>query len=68
MKDSQEKRVLVTGGAGFLGAHLCDRVRRRPDISRGKELLGWEPKTSLKDGLKKTIDYFEHLFLNTKSA
>jgi dTDP-glucose 4,6-dehydratase len=29
---------------------------RQPDISRAKDLLGWEPKVSLQDGLKRTID------------
>lgn len=32
---------------------------RRPDISRAKELLGWGPKVELREGLKKTIDYFK---------
>ncbi|MEL4306302.1 UDP-glucuronic acid decarboxylase family protein [Methanococcoides sp. LMO-2] len=32
---------------------------RRPDISRAKEVLGWEPKVGLKEGLKQTIDYFK---------
>ena len=31
---------------------------RRPDISRANELLGWEPKVSLSDGLSKTVPYF----------
>ena len=31
---------------------------RRPDISRANELLGWEPKISLSDGLSKTVPYF----------
>ena len=31
---------------------------RRPDIRRGKALLGWEPKIELEDGLKRTIEYF----------
>ena len=35
-----------------------DPVRRRPDISRAKELLGWEPKVPLEAGLVPTIDYF----------
>jgi dTDP-glucose 4,6-dehydratase len=29
---------------------------RRPDISRAKELLGWEPEVSLRDGLQRTLD------------
>jgi len=36
-----------------------DPTRRRPDISRAKEILDWEPKIDLDNGLKKTIDYFE---------
>jgi len=36
-----------------------DPVRRRPDISRAKEKLGWEPNISLEQGLSKTIDYFK---------
>jgi UDP-glucuronate decarboxylase len=35
-----------------------DPARRQPDISRAKELLGWEPKVPLEEGLVPTIDYF----------
>ena len=35
-----------------------DPTQRRPDISLAKEQLGWEPKVSLHQGLKKTIEYF----------
>ena len=35
-----------------------DPKRRKPDITLAKELLGWEPKVALKDGLAKTIEYF----------
>ena len=35
MRDSQRKRVLVTGGAGFLGSHLCERL-----IADGHDVLG----------------------------
>lgn len=34
---------------------------RQPDISRAKELLGWEPKVSLEKGLIQTIDYFREI-------
>jgi UDP-glucuronate decarboxylase len=36
-----------------------DPKQRRPDISVAKAKLNWEPKTPLKEGLGKTIDYFE---------
>ena len=39
-----------------------DPVRRRPDISRAKHALGWEPKIDLTTGLATTISYFENLF------
>jgi UDP-glucuronate decarboxylase len=35
-----------------------DPVRRQPDITRAREILGWEPKVPLDDGLVRTIDYF----------
>ncbi len=31
---------------------------RKPDITRAREILGWEPKVGLDEGLTKTIDYF----------
>jgi UDP-glucuronate decarboxylase len=38
-----------------------DPRQRRPDISRAHELLSWAPRTPLKDGLERTIAYFERL-------
>ena len=35
-----------------------DPKQRQPDISLAKQMLGWEPKVSVDDGLKQTIDYF----------
>ena len=35
-----------------------DPRQRRPDITRARTLLGWEPKVGLDDGLRKTIEYF----------
>jgi len=31
---------------------------RQPDISRAKEVLGWEPCVEFEEGIKKTIEYF----------
>jgi UDP-glucuronate decarboxylase len=36
-----------------------DPKQRKPDISLAREKLGWEPKVSLKDGLRETISYFK---------
>lgn len=50
-------RILVTGGAGFLGSHLCERLlqmghevlclgnffKRCTDSNRARTLLGWQP-------------------------
>lgn len=35
-----------------------DPLRRQPDISQARDLLAWEPKVMLEDGLKETISYF----------
>jgi len=35
-----------------------DPTRRRPDITRAKTLLQWEPKIMLREGLELSIDYF----------
>lgn len=38
-----------------------DPLQRQPDITKAKELLGWEPKVSRSEGLKITYDYFKTL-------
>jgi UDP-glucuronate decarboxylase len=38
-----------------------DPVRRKPDISRAKEVLGWEPTVPLHEGLARTVDYFRQV-------
>ena len=38
-----------------------DPRQRQPNISKAQELLSWEPRTTLKNGLKQTIGYFEKL-------
>jgi dTDP-glucose 4,6-dehydratase len=36
-----------------------DPKQRRPDITRARTILGWEPKIGLEEGLLKTVDYFK---------
>ena len=40
------------------GLPTDDPIRRKPDISKAKEALDWEPSVDVTDGLKATIDYF----------
>ncbi|MEM4270735.1 MAG: UDP-glucuronic acid decarboxylase family protein [Candidatus Pacearchaeota archaeon] len=37
-----------------------DPKTRKPDITKAQNLLGWNPKISIEEGLKKTINYFRH--------
>jgi dTDP-glucose 4,6-dehydratase len=36
---------------------------RRPDISRAKDVLGWEPEVRLGEGLERTVEYFDKLYM-----
>jgi UDP-glucuronate decarboxylase len=38
-----------------------DPRQRQPDISKAKAILGWEPKTELRDGIVRTIAYFDKM-------
>jgi dTDP-glucose 4,6-dehydratase len=54
--------LAVTGantGILFYPLPQDDPTRRRPDITRAKELLGWEPKINLRHGLEKSLEYFK---------
>ena len=53
--------LAVTGSASrirFEPLPVDDPVQRRPDITRARTLLGWEPKIDLKTGLQLSLDYF----------
>jgi len=45
-----------------------DPKQRRPDISLAQEMLGWQPRTPLREGLMKTIDYFDSFLSSRKIA
>ena len=38
-----------------------DPMQRQPDITKAKEILGWEPKVGREEGMRKTFEYFKTL-------
>jgi dTDP-glucose 4,6-dehydratase len=51
----------VTGSKSelrFVDLPVDDPTRRRPDITKARGLLGWEPKIKLREGLERSLDYF----------
>ena len=58
--------IELTGSSSkitFLELPNDDPKVRKPDISRAKKVLGWEPRYPRKEGLKKTLDYFRKAVL-----
>jgi len=57
-----EKVIALTGSQAkiiYRPLPEDDPLQRRPDITLARDRLGWEPQTQLKEGLKRTIDYFK---------
>ena len=48
-----------TAGVRFASLPKDDPVRRRPDIGKAREWLDWEPRVGLREGLTRTVDYFD---------
>jgi UDP-glucose 4-epimerase len=51
--------VRPTSYESYYGPGFEDTRRRVPDISRAKELLGWEPTVTLEDGLARTLEWWK---------
>jgi len=61
MLELAEQVLELTGSRSGIEFHPLpkdDPTRRRPDISRARDLLGWEPRIPLAEGLSRTIEYF----------
>ena len=56
--DLVKKHCGCTSGLKFMPLPENDPKRRKPDIKKAQELLGWEPKVTLDQGLVKVIEYF----------
>ena len=61
IKQFAEEIIRITGTKSaieYKPLPVDDPKVRQPDISRAKEVLGWEPRVDFEDGIKETIDYF----------
>ena len=61
MLELAKKVLAMTGSTSPVEYHplpVDDPVRRRPDITRARELLGWEPTIAFPEGITRTVDYF----------
>ena len=54
-----EQLTGTTAGIVFKPLPEDDPKRRQPDITRAREVLGWEPKVDLETGLRRTVEYFQ---------
>jgi len=64
IRELAEKVIALTGSSSkmvFRPLPSDDPMQRQPDISRAKEVLDWEPRVQLEEGLGHTITYFEQL-------
>ena len=50
-----------TSEISYQSLPVDDPKIRQPDISRARELLGWQPRVAVDEGLRKTVDYFREL-------
>ena len=63
--------IEMTGSRSELAYHPLptdDPRQRQPDISLAGEVLGWKPKAELREGLRRTIDYFDALLSGRPSV
>ncbi|TWA58816.1 UDP-glucuronate decarboxylase [Azospirillum brasilense] len=67
MLELAEQVIALTGSRSMVEHRPLpqdDPKQRRPDITKAKALLGWEPTVSLRDGLERTIGYFRQRFID----
>jgi dTDP-glucose 4,6-dehydratase len=66
------REVLAVTGASseilFKELPQDDPTRRRPDITKAKALLGWEPKIGLREGLERSLSFFRSCVEKEKNA
>lgn len=64
IKELAEQVITLTGSSSELiykDLPQDDPLQRCPDITLAKDIIDWQPKIALADGLKRTIAHFQHL-------
>lgn len=64
VKEMAETIITATNSSStltFQDLPTADPKQRQPDITKAKQILDWQPTTSLEEGLQKSIDYFRQL-------
>lgn len=66
VRELAERILRMTGSSSELVEKPLpkdDPIQRQPNISRARDVLGWEPQVSLEQGLERTIAYFSDQFI-----
>ena len=61
IKQLAEMTLEITGSSSsitYVPLPVDDPTQRQPDITRARELLGWQPEIGLREGLERTAAYF----------
>lgn len=67
IRDFAEEIIKLTGTTQkviYKDLPKDDPMQRQPDITKAKEILGWEPKVGREEGMKKTFEYFKTLSID----
>ena len=55
---ARNARIIEVSSADYYGNGYQDILTRVPSIRRAREALGWEPRVTLEEGIRRTLDYY----------
>jgi len=55
---ARRARIVEVASGEYYGAGYQDILTRVPSIRRARRILGWEPKVSLDEGIRRTLDFY----------
>ena len=57
-RPARKARIVDVASGEYYGAGYQDILTRVPSIRRARKILGWEPKVSLEEGIRRTLDFY----------